>query len=81
MTADHYGDGNCYRGVASKESEVPTLRLGYDEAMDVITALKQRNRELETELHKYKAFWEWSRLADKQAFELYDYVGKEEADE
>ena len=22
---------------------------------------------------KYKAFWDWSRLADKQSFELYDW--------
>jgi hypothetical protein len=45
----------------------------YNQAMDVIEKLKADHLAALEEYAKYKAFWEWSRLADKQSFERYDW--------
>ena len=38
-----------------------------------IDRLTEELEKAEAELKKYKAFWEWSRQADKMTFETYDY--------
>jgi hypothetical protein len=38
-------------------------------------------RELEAENKRLRAFWEWSRLADKMTFEQYHWIGKEASHE
>jgi hypothetical protein len=38
-----------------------------------LTALRAENARLKDELAKLKAFWEWSRLADKELFQI-DYA-------
>ena len=38
-----------------------------------IDRLTARAEKAEAEVKKYKAFWEWSRQADKMTFETYDY--------
>jgi hypothetical protein len=48
----------------------------YDEmqfAADYIKLLEARLDDYE----KYKAFWEYSRLADKQSFEMYEWKERE----
>ena len=38
-------------------------------------------KELEAENKRLRAFWEWSRLADKMTFEQYHWIGKEASHE
>lgn len=38
-----------------------------------IARLQEKAEALEAEMHKYKAFWEYSREADKQNFLHYEY--------
>ena len=46
----------------------------YDVVMKLIAKLKEENAKL-------RAFWEWSRLADKMTFEQYHWIGKEASHE
>ena len=53
--------------------EIDRLLKELEEASSVIEMFRLRAEKAEAELEKYKAFWEWSRQADKMTFETYDY--------
>jgi len=47
---------------------------GYPDPRKLIAKLEEENQRL-------RAFWEWSRLADKMTFEQYHWIGKEASHE
>ena len=53
------------------------LRREYGYSQQTVDALTVERDKLEEENTKLRAFWEWSRLADKMTFEQYHWIGKE----
>ena len=52
-------------------------RREYGYSQQTVDALTVERDKLEEENTKLRAFWEWSRLADKMTFEQYHWIGKE----
>ena len=53
--------------IAEQQTEIE--RLMGSTFPELIAKLKEENTKL-------RAFWEWSRLADKMTFEQYHWIGK-----
>ena len=56
-------------------------RREYGYSQETVDALTVERDKLEEENTKLRAFWEWSRLADKMTFEQYHWIGKEASHE
>ncbi len=56
-------------------------RREYGYSQQTVDALTVERDKLEAENKRLRAFWEWSRLADKMAFEQYHWIGKEASHE
>jgi hypothetical protein len=75
------GGCRCFRDLTTKQRLFITQT--WQIALQHIQRVKERDETIAaqhlliTELEKYQAFWEWSRLADKQAFEMYEWKGGE----
>jgi len=91
MIPDDGGDYVAYEDYEELEAEVGRLQMmnpcnhtgfesapcdvcGYPDPRKLIAKLKEENTKL-------RAFWEWSRLADKMTFEQYHWIGKEASHE
>jgi chromosome segregation ATPase len=60
--------------ISELEAENTRLRMLRDAAESRAQGLEAANKRL-------RAFWEWSRLADKMTFEQYPWIGKEASHE
>jgi hypothetical protein len=65
LTSDEEIKGICKRSQQVIFQTAPVI-IQRDQALQQIT-------DLQDEFAKYKAFWEYSRLADKRSFELYEW--------
>ena len=69
--------------IAELEAEVAKLTTALKDKPDQsdLDAAVFRINHLEADNKRLRAFWEWSRLADKMTFEQYHWIGKEASHE
>lgn len=76
LESDHAKEIEKWR-VAEKEISDAYLRIRkLVGAWDTQKGGADRFEVTESAIRKLVSFWEWSRLADKQAFEMYEYKEK-----
>ena len=55
--------------------------IGVDLGEPIRSQILPYIKRLKAENKRLRAFWEWSRLADKMTFEQYHWIGKEDSHE
>ena len=74
MIPDDGGDYVAYEDYEELEDERDAdRRREYGYSQETVDALTVERDKLEEENQRLRAFWEWSRLADKMTFEQYHW--------